>query len=102
MAHFKACLNAIGKTYSCEHINIEVQYAYVADNNQLVWQCPLSQDGSFGTCTQTPLPNTTWGGPWKITFATVSGTQYAYVADCDTNSGDVYQCLLNNELLLGV
>ena len=99
-ANFKACLNATGKTYSCENMNIEVQYAYVADFNGFVWKCPLSQDGSFGTCETTPIPNTTWvQGPYKITFATVGGTQLAYVAEGGgggSNLGDVYQCGLTN------
>ena len=48
--------------------------------------------GTFGACTAMPAEQ-----PWVpqgIDFATVNGTQYAYVAS-DSNPFTIFQCALN-------
>jgi trimeric autotransporter adhesin len=71
------------------------QYAYVPDGAAgSVWKCSLNvTNGSFASCSQqTPTSITEWT-PSAIAFATVTGTQYAYVAD---EMGNTYQCTLNS------
>lgn len=81
------------------------QYAYVADNGDSansilgkVYKCPLNSTGGFDEpCTATPdtLPSnavTTWY-PYDIAFATIQGTQYAYVACSQgTSLGGMFVC----------
>lgn len=69
------------------------RYAYVADNNKHMYQCTLNIDGTFNVCTETPASGapTNWV-PAGITFATIGGTQYAYVG---SYNGNMYQCTLN-------
>jgi len=90
--------------------NASTQYAYVADSGRpinmgAVWKCPLNSNGSFGTCTvlhpaetKNDYKRERWYGPFKISFTSVMGSEYAYIAN---GSGSippniVYTCLLNN------
>ncbi|MDF1827246.1 MAG: hypothetical protein P1U39_03105 [Legionellaceae bacterium] len=68
------------------------QYAYVTDNTNTLWQCPMSGTGKFvGGCTA--LTNTTaFGGTQTVTFKVFSGITYAYVGD---NSHTLWQCPMN-------
>jgi hypothetical protein len=69
------------------------QYAYVADgNNYAVYRCTLNSDGSLNICSVTPSSGAPNWDPIIVTFATVNGTQYAYVGDYYSN---VYYCTLN-------
>lgn len=79
------------------------QHAYIADAGDgsgfgNILMCSMATDGSFSSCSQTPssgIPN--WI-PVAITFNTVNGTQYAYVADNGADTpGHVYRCALNND-----
>jgi hypothetical protein len=73
----------------------QTQYAYVSDNGLgVVNQCTLNPIGAFNTCTSTPMNNSPFNTPENVAFATVEGTQYAYVADDSNNA--IYQCTLNN------
>lgn len=80
----------------------EVQYAYVADNGTSattghVYRCTLNPDGSFAACTSSPNSPTANWVPSDIAFATLDGTQYAYVP-CSQGStlGAMYSCTLNS------
>jgi hypothetical protein len=77
----------------------QTQYAYVADEQSTVWQCPLESDGLFvssGCLNMSAASSTSFQTPLGITFATLSnGIQYAYVADGST-PGTVWQCVLNS------
>ena len=74
-----------------------VQFAYVGSNTSggHVYQCTLNSNGTFNTCTITPSTGApSWGGRAGVTFATVNGTQYAYVGSYSGSS--LYQCSLNS------
>lgn len=79
------------------------QHAYIADAGSGsgfgdVLLCSMQNDGSFNTCTQTPLSGAPNWIPFAVAFTTVNGTQYAYVADNGTGTpGHVYRCTLNND-----
>lgn len=73
------------------------QYAYVADvgnwNNGdgAMYKCTLnSTSGGFSAFGPT---GSGFGGPWGVTFSTVNGTQYAYVADVQNG---VFACTLTS------
>lgn len=76
-----------------------VQYAYVADNGTSpttghIYKCTLNSNGTFNTCSTTPeenVPTDSWV-PSDIAFATVNGTQYAYVPCYQANLGNLYRC----------
>lgn len=78
------------------------QYGYVASsagtnasssaNSGNVYQCSLNSNGTPTTCTVTDGGVSSWA-PSYISFVTVNGTLYGYVAD---QSGNVYRCLLNS------
>lgn len=82
-----------------------VQYAYIAEAVSFdssygnVYRCTLKKDGSFNTCSTTPQECIPDWIPYTVTFATVDGTQYAYVTDNGTNTsnGHVYQCTLTED-----
>ncbi len=70
-------------------------YAYVPVANGNVYQCSLSS-GALSGCSVTTGTGAGWSSsspPTSIAFATVSGTQYAYVA---YPNGGVDQCTLNS------
>jgi hypothetical protein len=84
------------------------QYAYIADNgtstsNGHVYQCHLNMDntqpdenGTFTSCTAQSNPTNGWN-PSDIAFATLNGTQYAYVTSyISSTSGNAYWCTLDN------
>ena len=73
-----------------------IQYAYVADafGTNKIYYCTLNSNGTFNTCVATPDSGAPSWTPLGVTFATVKGTQYAYVAS--TNTYRVYQCTLNS------
>lgn len=78
------------------HTTNGTQYAYVTDGNGGAFKCSLNPDGTFtaNSCVQlNPSFNPTepWTGTIGITFQTVNGKTYAYVADAD-GTGNVYQC----------
>jgi len=69
-------------------------YAYVTDfGSANLRMCTLNSDGTFNTCSTTPTSGAPGWSAYGISFATVSGTQYAYVSD---TTGKVYQCTLNS------
>lgn len=77
-----------------------IQYAYVADNGSdlltgHIYRCTLSVDGSFDSCLPTPTtsPSYHWV-PSYLTFATLNGTQYAYVANYQGSAGSMYRCVV--------
>ena len=82
---------------------IETQYAYVVDNGVesaagAIYKCRVESSGMIesGSCASTPTSSPVL--PWKptlFTFATVNGTQYAYVPDNTSPAGNVYKCSLN-------
>jgi hypothetical protein len=97
---FNLCLNGKGDTSSCQKVHFSTQYAYVADDFGHVWQCPVNPNGTFGTCliltpAKTPPGYIPWGGPFKIAFTNVAGSEYSYIADGDF-TGFVYTCSLNS------
>lgn len=105
---FNACPTATGLTFPAPYgITFAtvggVQYAYIADAGTGVgfgnaYQCTLNSDGSINSCSITPASGAPGWIPYQITFETVNGTQYAYVADNGTTpTGNVYQCTLNND-----
>jgi hypothetical protein len=60
--------------------------------------CSMQNDGSFNTCAQTPSAGAPNWVPYAVTFNTVNGTRYAYVADNGTGTpGHIYQCTLNTD-----
>lgn len=72
-------------------------FAYVTDEGgSEVYRCSLNSDGTFtsSTCSTTPASNP-FSSPTGIAFATVNGTQYAYVADF--GNAEVYRCSLNSD-----
>ena len=79
-----------------------VQYAYVSSNDgsfsaQNVYQCRLNSLGNLTNCAITPSTGAPAWSPLGTTFATIEGTQYAYVTDdSGGNSGNVYQCRINS------
>lgn len=95
----KLCLKAVGNGFNCETLTVtsaRQQYAYVASGfNNVVYQCLTNSDGTLSNC----IPSPAFGAPnWipeSITFATVSGIQYAYVASWP--DGIVYQCTLDSQ-----
>lgn len=80
------------------------QYAYLADagmggagNYGNVYQCQLNSNGSFVVpCVDTITIAPQWI-PYAVAFTSVAGTQYAYVSDngTSTGNGNVYVCQLN-------
>lgn len=68
------------------------QYAYVANQGGLVYQCQINNDGTFSTCDATPQMPPAWN-PRAIAFATVNSVQFGYVTD--VGGGIIYQCSLN-------
>ena len=88
-----------GNTYTLSNITakhtVSVTFrvrllAYVSsdpDNNE--YYCTLNNDGSFNTCTTTPPGTQTWT-PFDVSFANVSGTLYAYVAN--NSNSNIQQC----------
>lgn len=66
-----------------------IQYGYVVDGGNGIYQCTLNTDGTFDTCTflTSSAPSFAHG----LAFATVTGIQYAYLAGNDT----VYQCTMS-------
>lgn len=69
-------------------------YGYVSANHA-IWQCPMTATGGFsGGCTQ--LTNSTSPGFSSadlVTFATFSGTTYAYIGDF---AARIWKCPMNN------
>jgi|GEM_PF-2873064 len=57
------------------------KYAYLSDNYGNLWSCSLKNDGDFDTCTQ--LGVSTANG---ISFNSINGTPYLYMAGEDNNS----------------
>jgi hypothetical protein len=112
---FNACSNVVSSAFNAPYgitfgtVN-GVQYAYIADSISSgsstgnVYQCTLDVNGFFTACNPTPVPPHQATPPWipySVTFATVDGTQYAYVADNGTATlpvpnGNVYQCTLTS------
>ena len=96
--NIKLCLSGLGSGYSCELLTITLtkqRYAYVATGfNNTVYQCLVNHDGTLSNCNPSPFSGVPGWIPESITFATVSGTQYAYVASW--SNGTVYQCTLNS------
>lgn len=72
------------------------QYAYISDgNNNSVYQCAVSTvNGTLSGCGATPSSGAPSWNTNALAFATVNGSQYAYVA---SNSGEIYQCSLNSD-----
>lgn len=75
-----------------------IQYAYIAGGffANSVYQCQINADGTLvNPCNVTPsgAPTGNWN-PETLTFATVNGIQYAYVASVFQ---DVYQCALGSD-----
>jgi len=81
------------------------QYAYVSDNGNSgvghVYLCTLTVggtfNGSFESCSATPTssvpsPNV----PSNMAFATIDGTQYAYVANYQGGIGGMYVCTVDS------
>jgi hypothetical protein len=72
------------------------QYVYAADRTYnptpYVNQCFLESNGSFSRCSRIPITYSGWE-PFDITFATVDGQQYAYIADITNYSVD--RCILD-------
>ncbi|MDR3477858.1 MAG: hypothetical protein P4M14_07490 [Gammaproteobacteria bacterium] len=69
------------------------RYGYVTDTDAgAAYQCTLNANGTFNICGPTPTVGAPGWVPQGLTFATVNGTQYAYVADIN---GNMYQCTLN-------
>lgn len=66
------------------------QYAYIADLNGNMYQCSLNANGSFNSCSTTPVTPPLWQ-PAAISFSSVQAS-YGYVADA---FGNVFQCNLN-------
>lgn len=61
-----------------------IPLAYISsDNTNELDYCSVGLEGLLGNCTTTPPGTQTWG-PFAVSFATVSETLYAYVA----NNGD--------------
>jgi hypothetical protein len=77
------------------------RYAYVTTNDKEfknIYQCTLKTNGSFSTCSTLLSDNILGNGDVRgITFATINGIQYAYVAVGAGNgfSSNMYQCTLN-------
>lgn len=70
-------------------------FVYVPDNTNVLWQCPLDTNGGISGGACIALTNLTSPGfkfTSNITFATFSGTTYAYVTDY---SNTVWQCPIN-------
>ena len=69
-----------------------VTYAYVSDQSNTLWQCPMDDTtGQFSdTCTAMTL---TFGNTSGVTFANFSGITYAYVSDLNHN---LWQCPMDN------
>ncbi|MFT4058209.1 MAG: hypothetical protein QM652_01525 [Legionella sp.] len=68
-------------------------YAYVADNTNVLWQCPINQaTGTFsGSCTA--LTNTVaFTVTFSVNFQTINGSKYAYISDL---SNTLWQCPIN-------
>jgi energy-converting hydrogenase Eha subunit A len=70
-------------------------YAYVSDDSMTLWQCPMdSTTGSFsGACTALSVSTDTNSEIYQTTFASFSGTTYAYVAD---HSFGLWICPMNS------
>ena len=67
-----------------------VTYAYVADASTKLWQCPMNATGGISGGECAPLTNTpAFSQTQATTFATFSGTTYAYVGD---SSHTLWQC----------
>ncbi len=79
------------------------EYVYIANAGPgtsagNVYQCTVNlATGAFSGCAQTPSSEAPDWIPYAVAFATVNGTQYAYVADngTDLDTGHVYRCTLN-------
>jgi hypothetical protein len=72
-----------------------VEYGYVASwPNGTVYQCTLNAKGALDSCQALTPTGNVYTYAAGITFATINGTQYAYVSDDVTN---VYQCDLKND-----
>jgi hypothetical protein len=93
----KLCLDGLGSGVSCEIITIDLnkqKYAYVASGfNNVVYKCFVNADGSLNKCEPSPLTGAPAWTPEAITFTTVGGIQYAYIASWP--DGMVYKCNLN-------
>lgn len=71
-----------------------IQYAYVASYpDGTVYQCTLNAAGSLNVCNALTPAGNVYTKAEGVSFATINGTQYAYVIDDVAN---VYQCSLNN------
>ena len=92
-------VNYQGRTPLTSDISFSARqvFAYVSSWNSgapdaaSIYQCGLTSTASFENCA---LATNTSANFENITFATVNGTQYAYVAD---NNGNMYQCTLNTD-----
>ncbi|MFN7097298.1 MAG: hypothetical protein ACK4PR_07040, partial [Gammaproteobacteria bacterium] len=80
-----------------------IQYAYVADNGTTpssgnVYLCRLDPtDGLFTQCNPTPSSSAPSWNPYSIAFATLEGTQYAYISSVQGPvGGGLYRCILAN------
>lgn len=76
------------------------QYAYVTDSNffsAAVFRCSLNSDGSFNICNPTPATGAPLWLPVGVAVGTVNNTQYAYVADINFLSPNMFVCTLNND-----
>lgn len=72
-----------------------IQYAYVASwPNGIVYQCTLNAEGSFDICNALTPTGAVYAYAAGITFATISGIQYAYVSD---DFAKVYRCSLKSD-----
>ena len=104
LVSIKLCLNGVGSASSCEILTVTLtkqKYAYVASGfNNIIYKCPGNSDGTLHRCKPSPFSGAPDWTPESITFATVNGIQYAYVASWP--NGTVYQCTLNSESSLDI